>query len=289
MNDEIELGPVDYLIVEWPAGKQPTGEGIKLLAEFTDLGLINVLDLVFVQKNEDGTVSGLALMDLDSDGDLDLVSSAGLRRACSARTTTTRRARRSSRAPRRRSCSTRTAGRVRSSRPSRPAGTARRERPHPRSRPRRRRRDPRDRKRLGGRKMPLLRGVARVAVISGTATAVSNRVSRRQADRWAQEEPAAGLRAGAPRRRRPGGRPARAAPAARRAEGARSPHRGRVRGAEGQDPRRRLDPGTAGAGPATSAPALYACTPGSYASTNDVVPPVRGREPARAAVLWPMR
>ena len=37
--------------------------------------------------------------------------------------------------------------------------------------------------------MPLLRGVARVAVISGTATAVSNRVSRRQANRWSQEEP----------------------------------------------------------------------------------------------------
>ena len=35
--------------------------------------------------------------------------------------------------------------------------------------------------------MPLLRGVARVAIASGTATAVSNRVSRRQADRWAQQ------------------------------------------------------------------------------------------------------
>ena len=34
----------------------------------------------------------------------------------------------------------------------------------------------------------LLRGVARTAVIAGTATAVSNRVSRRQANRWAQEE-----------------------------------------------------------------------------------------------------
>jgi hypothetical protein len=34
----------------------------------------------------------------------------------------------------------------------------------------------------------LLRGVARTAVIAGTATAVSNRVSRRQADRWAQQE-----------------------------------------------------------------------------------------------------
>ena len=38
--------------------------------------------------------------------------------------------------------------------------------------------------------MPLLRGVARTAVIAGTATAVSNRVSRRQADRWAQEDQA---------------------------------------------------------------------------------------------------
>jgi hypothetical protein len=77
MNDEIQLGPVDYLIVEWPAGKQPTGEGLKLLAEFTDRGLINVLDLVFVQKNEDGSMSGLALVDLDSDGDLDLVEFEG--------------------------------------------------------------------------------------------------------------------------------------------------------------------------------------------------------------------
>lgn len=36
--------------------------------------------------------------------------------------------------------------------------------------------------------MPLLRGVARTAVIAGTATAVSNRVSRRQANRWAEQE-----------------------------------------------------------------------------------------------------
>jgi membrane protease subunit (stomatin/prohibitin family) len=34
----------------------------------------------------------------------------------------------------------------------------------------------------------LLRGVARTAVIAGTATAVSNRVSRRQANRWSQQD-----------------------------------------------------------------------------------------------------
>ena len=36
----------------------------------------------------------------------------------------------------------------------------------------------------------LLRGVARTAVVAGTATAVSNRVSRRQAGRWAEQEQA---------------------------------------------------------------------------------------------------
>jgi len=38
----------------------------------------------------------------------------------------------------------------------------------------------------------LLRGVARTAVVAGTATAVSNRVSRRQANRWAAEDPSYG-------------------------------------------------------------------------------------------------
>ena len=36
--------------------------------------------------------------------------------------------------------------------------------------------------------MGLLRGVARTAVVAGTATAVSNRVSRRQAGRWAEQD-----------------------------------------------------------------------------------------------------
>ncbi len=36
--------------------------------------------------------------------------------------------------------------------------------------------------------MPILRGIARTAAIAGTATAVSNRVSRRQQNRWAQQE-----------------------------------------------------------------------------------------------------
>ena len=46
--------------------------------------------------------------------------------------------------------------------------------------------------------MGLLRGMARTAVVAGTATAVSNRVSRRQAERWAQEDPGYGYAAAGP-------------------------------------------------------------------------------------------
>ena len=67
MSDtEIAHGPIDYLIVEWPAGTQPNGEGLKELANLSDRGLIRVLDLVFVTKGEDGAVAGLALADIDS-------------------------------------------------------------------------------------------------------------------------------------------------------------------------------------------------------------------------------
>jgi hypothetical protein len=74
---EIELGPVDYLIVEWPQGKEPTGEGLDLLVGLTEQGLIRVIDLAFVMKEEDGTVRGLAITDVDSDGTLDLVQFEG--------------------------------------------------------------------------------------------------------------------------------------------------------------------------------------------------------------------
>lgn len=55
----------------------------------------------------------------------------------------------------------------------------------------------------------LLRGVARTAVIAGTATTVSNRVSRRQGQRWAQQEEAQQAQQAPP----PAAAPAPAAPA----------------------------------------------------------------------------
>src|SRR3569833_4014003 len=78
MSDtEIGLGPVDYLIVEWPPGKEPNGKGLDVLVDLTERGLIRVLDLAFVQKQDDGSVAGLALADIDGDGELDLLQFDG--------------------------------------------------------------------------------------------------------------------------------------------------------------------------------------------------------------------
>ena len=68
MSDDIEIGPIDYLVVEWPADRQPTGEAFPLLVDLVDRGLIRVLDLAFAHKNEDGSVVALNIGDLDLDG-----------------------------------------------------------------------------------------------------------------------------------------------------------------------------------------------------------------------------
>lgn len=58
-----EMGPVDYLVVEW-SGKQPTGEVAPLLVDLVDRGLIRILDLAFIAKGEDGSVAALEISDL---------------------------------------------------------------------------------------------------------------------------------------------------------------------------------------------------------------------------------
>ncbi|MEU8473462.1 DUF6325 family protein, partial [Streptomyces sp. NPDC029006] len=52
-----EVGPIDYLIVEFP-GSRMTGEGFPLLVDLVDRGLIRILDLKFIRKNDDGSVTG---------------------------------------------------------------------------------------------------------------------------------------------------------------------------------------------------------------------------------------
>ena len=62
-----ELGPIDYVVLEWPAGSAPSGEAAPMIIDLVDRGIIRVLDVLFVKQNDDGTVSGFEAGDLDGD------------------------------------------------------------------------------------------------------------------------------------------------------------------------------------------------------------------------------
>jgi hypothetical protein len=65
-----ELGPVDYLIVEFPAGQQNfTGEGITELVRLHDSGIIRIMDLLILIKNEDGSIDATEIEDLPELGE----------------------------------------------------------------------------------------------------------------------------------------------------------------------------------------------------------------------------
>jgi hypothetical protein len=57
------MGPVDYVLVEWP-GRQPAGEAAPILIDLVERGIIRVLDLAFITKAEDGSVAGLDITNL---------------------------------------------------------------------------------------------------------------------------------------------------------------------------------------------------------------------------------
>jgi len=66
-----ELGPVDYLVVEFPAGQQNfTGEAADELLRLHDAGMIRIMDLVIIGKGADGTVMAQELGDLEDMGEL---------------------------------------------------------------------------------------------------------------------------------------------------------------------------------------------------------------------------
>jgi hypothetical protein len=60
------MGPIDYLLIEWP-GRQPTGEAVPHLIDLVDRGLIRILDLTFIAKAEDGSVTVLEIDDLGAE------------------------------------------------------------------------------------------------------------------------------------------------------------------------------------------------------------------------------
>jgi hypothetical protein len=59
-----EMGPIDYLVMEWPGDQPVTGEVMPRLLDLVDRGIIRILDLAFIVKDEDGTVTAMDLVEL---------------------------------------------------------------------------------------------------------------------------------------------------------------------------------------------------------------------------------
>jgi hypothetical protein len=74
---EETMGPVSYLIVEFPDNKM-TGDGLSALVDLVDRGLIRILDLMFVTRATDGSMMAIELHDLDHDGHLDIAVFEGV-------------------------------------------------------------------------------------------------------------------------------------------------------------------------------------------------------------------
>jgi Family of unknown function (DUF6325) len=67
-HDE-ELGPVDIVVIGFPADAPMTGEAIPMLLDLVERGIVRVLDVMFVIKEQDGTYSGFDATNL---GDKDV-------------------------------------------------------------------------------------------------------------------------------------------------------------------------------------------------------------------------
>ena len=69
-----DLGPVDYLVVEFPAGASNfTGEMATELRALVDSGTIRVIDILILTKDEDGAVDAMELADVDELGELQAI------------------------------------------------------------------------------------------------------------------------------------------------------------------------------------------------------------------------
>ena len=69
-----DLGPVDYAVVEFPAGASNfTGEMATELLSLVDRGIIRMIDILILTKNEDGSVDAVELSDLDDLGPLQVL------------------------------------------------------------------------------------------------------------------------------------------------------------------------------------------------------------------------
>ncbi|GHE38602.1 hypothetical protein EDE04_0692 [Streptomyces sp. 2132.2] len=70
-----DMGPVDYAVIEFP-GNRMTGEGLPMLVDLVDRGIIRIFDLVFVRKDLDGSVTAVELQDFGDEVDLSVFEGA---------------------------------------------------------------------------------------------------------------------------------------------------------------------------------------------------------------------
>lgn len=63
-SEQLELGPVDIVVIGFPPDAPATGESIPLVIDLVDRGIIRILDVMIVQKGTDGTVAELEISDL---------------------------------------------------------------------------------------------------------------------------------------------------------------------------------------------------------------------------------
>src|SRR6188472_3343535 len=69
-----ELGPVDYVVVEFPAGASSfTGEMAAELVALVDSGTIRLIDVLILTKNQDGSVDAMELSDIEELGELQTI------------------------------------------------------------------------------------------------------------------------------------------------------------------------------------------------------------------------
>jgi hypothetical protein len=67
MKAHEEMGPVDIVMIAYPAGAPMTGEAVPILFDLVKRGIIRVLDVLLVIKEADGTYAGFQATDLDRD------------------------------------------------------------------------------------------------------------------------------------------------------------------------------------------------------------------------------
>lgn len=72
-DEDRPLGPISYLIAEFPGNKM-TGKGFAVMLDLVERGLVRVLDLRFVTRLDDGSIQALELGDIDADGEFDFAT-----------------------------------------------------------------------------------------------------------------------------------------------------------------------------------------------------------------------